>query len=112
MWLHKQLETYRSRRNYKKAARCPHEKVPSSFGDEEELEASSNLSELIGALRESRYLIVVCSPRTPESEVNKEVIRFRELDRVNKILALLVEGEPKESFCFFAPGWQVGGDGQ
>jgi hypothetical protein len=42
---------------------------------------------------------VVCSPRTPESKwINEEVTRFRELGRGDRILALLIEGEPKQSF--------------
>ena len=44
-------------------------------------------------------MIVVCSPRTPLSLwVNKEVERFRELGRHENILALLIEGNPAESF--------------
>src|SRR5262249_10206392 len=55
--------------------------------------------EIEAALKESDFLIVVCSPRTPESEwVNKEVVRFRDLGRGDRILALLIEGEPGQSF--------------
>ena len=42
---------------------------------------------------------MVCSPRTPASEwVNAEVTFFRKLGRHDQILALLIEGEPGESF--------------
>src|SRR5207249_1854407 len=70
------------------------------FRDEEELASTANLSKAIeSALQGSRFLIVVCSPRTPDSEwVNKEVIRFREMRRGDRILALLIEGEPLDSF--------------
>src|SRR5438128_2600189 len=89
MWLHRALETYRVPR---RLGRC--------FRDEDELPASADLSrEIDQALEQSRFLIVVCSPRTPGSEwVNREVERFREWGRHDRILALLVEGEPHESF--------------
>jgi WD40 repeat protein len=70
------------------------------FRDEEELPASASLTRSIeDALHQSRFLIVVCSPRTPSSEwVNKEALKFRELGRGDRILALLIEGEPAESY--------------
>jgi tetratricopeptide (TPR) repeat protein len=70
------------------------------FRDEEELAASSDLSkEIDAALVASKFLIIVCTPRTPHSKwVNEEIRRFRELGRSDRILALLVEGEPRESF--------------
>ena len=70
------------------------------FRDEEELSASSSLSaEIEQALQASRYLIVVCSRDTPGSRwVNEEIVRFRQLGRHQRIRALLVDGEPHESF--------------
>lgn len=70
------------------------------FRDEEELAASADLSkEIDAALVDSKFLIVVCTPRTPHSRwVNQEIQRFRDLGRGDRILALLVEGEPRESF--------------
>jgi len=42
---------------------------------------------------------VVCSPRTPPSRwINREVERFRELGRGDRILSLLIEGEPRDAF--------------
>ena len=69
------------------------------FHDEDELPASADLSRAIDeALEASRFLIVVCSTRTPESRwVNQEIVRFREMGRSDLILALLVEGEPGEA---------------
>ncbi|AMV18438.1 hypothetical protein VT03_11140 [Planctomyces sp. SH-PL14] len=47
----------------------------------------------------ARFLIVVCSRRTRESQwVNREIVRFRELGRHDRILALLIDGEPHEAF--------------
>ncbi|MGQ0629267.1 MAG: tetratricopeptide repeat protein, partial [Phycisphaerales bacterium] len=70
------------------------------FRDEEELPANADLStQITQALNESKFLIVVCSPRAVESRwVNAEVEHFRKLGRHDKILALLIEGEPGKSF--------------
>ena len=97
-WLHTSLERYRLP---KTAGRLGvRDRVGRVFRDEEELAASANLSrEIDEALRQSRFLIVVCSPNTPSSRwINEEVVRFRELGRSDRILALLMEGEPEESF--------------
>ena len=97
-WLHKALETFKTPRPL--VAKCIEPRIKRVFRDEEELPASADLSkEIDAALEQSRFLIVVCSPRTPSSQwVNQEVVRFREMGRHDKILALLIEGEPSESF--------------
>src|SRR5689334_6418616 len=98
-WLHKALETYRVPRSLVRQRGVP-ARLGKCFRDEEELPVSSDLSnEIDKALVASRFLIVVCSPRTPASQwVNREVERFRELGRGDRILALLIEGEPGEAF--------------
>ena len=97
-WLHTKLEAYRVPRRLV-ASGAPG-RVGRVFRDEEELAASADLSQRISeALLEARFLIVVCSPRTPESRwVNEEVKRFQELGRAERLLALLIEGEPGQSF--------------
>ena len=97
-WLHKSIETYRVPASLvKKGARA---RVGKAFRDEEELSASADLSARIDeALEQSEFLIVVCSPNTPASRwVNAEVERFRAMGRGERILALLIEGEPKDAF--------------
>ncbi len=98
-WLHSALETYRlpARLAARLGVRPRLDRV---FRDEDELPANADLKQEIDvALQQSRFLIVVCSPRTPGSLwINKEVLRFRELGRHDQILALLIEGEPAESF--------------
>jgi WD40 repeat protein len=98
-WLHRALETYRVPGKLARERGLP-SRIRPVFRDEEELPASADLkNEIEIALQASRFLIVVCSPQTPESEwVNKEVVRFREMGRDGRILALLIEGEPRESF--------------
>lgn len=75
-------------------------KIERVFRDQEELPIGSDLGDNIrAALEQSEYLIVVCSPRTPESYwVQKEIDTFISLHGREHILAILVEGEPQESF--------------
>jgi tetratricopeptide (TPR) repeat protein len=98
-WLHRTIENYRVPASLVKAGKAPR-RLGRVFRDEEELAASSDLSRQIdAALVESKFLIVVCTPRTPHSRwVDQEIQRFRALGRGDRILALLVEGEPRESF--------------
>ena len=94
--LHRLLEKYRAPRSLRISTRRLH-KV---FLDREELQASSSLHHsLEDALHQSRFLIVICSPRAKCSQWVREEIRvFRGLDRGNFILPVLIEGEPEDSF--------------
>lgn len=92
------------------------------FRDRDELPSSSDLSDQIQkALRESACLIVVCSPNAAQSRwVNEEILAFKRLGRADRILALIVDGEPNSSErgataleCFpEALRFRVGPDGQ
>lgn len=97
-WLHGALETYRVPKELVKKG-IP-ARLTRVFRDEEELPANADLStQITTALNQSKFLIVVCSPRAVESRwVNAEVEHFRALGRHDKILALLIEGEPRTSF--------------
>lgn len=97
--LHSMLENYRVPRKLMRDRGLPR-RVGRIFRDEEELPASSELkAEIDTALKQSRFLIVVCSPRVVQSRwCNEEIRRFRELGRHHRILALLIEGEPSASF--------------
>ena len=66
------------------------------FRDRDELAASADLGEAIQkALRESRYLIVICSKNSAISKwVNQEIEMFRALGRESFIFAMIVDGEP------------------
>jgi WD40 repeat protein len=76
------------------------------FRDRDELPSSAELGGVISrALRSSRYLIVVCSPRAAASRwVNEEIRQFKALGRGGQILALILDGEPNaadpEQECF------------
>jgi hypothetical protein len=97
-WLHRRLETYKTPKQLVKQMGLP-PKIGRVFRDEEELSASTSLSqEIVDALTHSKFLVVICSPRTRESLwIDEEIRLFRNM-RPENILALLVEGEPRDSF--------------
>lgn len=102
--LHKMLENYKLPKNVKRRLLKNNPKAKTSicrvFRDEEELPLGSDLEEsIVDALNSSEWLIVICSPRLKESEwCRKEIETFIDLHGINKVLAVLVEGEPKDSF--------------
>jgi tetratricopeptide (TPR) repeat protein len=101
-WLHGQLENYVIPRKVRALAAEQGRELPKRlrpcFRDRDELAGAADLGEKIGqALRETRYLVVLCSKRSARSEwVNKEIEDFRALDPENKdrILALILDGVP------------------
>ena len=51
------------------------------------------------ALAQSRYLVVICSKRTPLSEwCQKDIEIFKGLHGEERIIPVLIEGEPDEAF--------------
>lgn len=68
------------------------------FRDRSDLEASEDLSRrLEQALRQSAWLIVLCSPRSAASRwVNKEIATFKLMGRASRIIAVLVDGHASE----------------
>ena len=70
------------------------------FRDEEELPVSSNLTDSIcTALDNTDYLIVVCTPDTPESIwVEREISYFLDHHDRSHVIAVLVDGTPDTSF--------------
>ena len=75
-------------------------KLGKVFRDEEELPVSSNLSESIClALDNTDYLIVICTPDTPESLwVEREITYFLEHHDRDHVVAVLAKGTPETSF--------------
>ena len=96
--LHRQLEEYSVPNELRKFGIS--KKITRVFRDYEELHSSSSLTDnIIEALQQSRFLIVICSKRTPKSEwVTWEIEYFKSLERDDKILALLIDGNPDQSF--------------
>jgi len=71
-------------------------KLAPIFRDDDELAPSTDLgAALKNALAKSRYLIVICSPRSAASSwVQEEIDTFKALGRGDRILCLIIDGEP------------------
>ncbi|MGN0346116.1 MAG: toll/interleukin-1 receptor domain-containing protein [Lachnospiraceae bacterium] len=102
--LHKMLEAFRLPENVvrkiKKNDPSAKTRITRVFRDQEELPLSSSLEDpIVEALQNSDFLIVICSPRLKESEwCKKEIRTFIEMHGSDRVLAILAEGEPEESF--------------
>ena len=89
--VHTGLETYHVPGAVQK--KTGKKKIERVFRDQDELPIGSDLNENIaGALRESEYLVVICSPETPGSYwVAKEIETFIQLHDRHHVLAVLVD---------------------
>ncbi|MBQ7775865.1 MAG: TIR domain-containing protein [Lachnospiraceae bacterium] len=98
--LHKQLEAFSLPRSVAKRRKGQKTKIERVFRDKEELPLTSNLEDpILQALHSSEWLIVICSPRLRESLwCKKEIETFVALRGRERVLAVLIEGEPAESF--------------
>ncbi|WP_294239247.1 TIR domain-containing protein [Pseudobutyrivibrio sp.] len=96
--VHKGLETLRIPRKLQKE--IGKTRINRVFRDMEELPVGSDLgANIMAALEESEYLIVISSPKTKESYwCNQEVENFVRMHGRDKVLVVLAEGEPYESF--------------
>ena len=98
-WLHHALETYRvpSRLvgSEDRVDKIPSRLIP-VFRDRDELATSTDLGDrLRNALAHSRFLLVICSPDAAASRwVNEEIRCFQVLGRSDRVLPLIVAGEP------------------
>lgn len=94
--LHKAIETFKTPKEFYEEGKAPNFRV---FRDREELSAKDLSDSIQDALENSYYLIVISSKRTPLSQwCTKEVELFRKLHGDERILSVLIEGEPWESF--------------
>ena len=96
----KELESYKLPKNVAKKLKGKKTKIERVFRDREEVPLTNNLEEpIVEALQNSEWLIVICSPRLPESVwCKKEIETFISLRGRDHVLAVLIEGEPSESF--------------
>jgi WD40 repeat protein len=103
-WLHRAIETYRvpkklvGRKETRSGEPVPARLFP-VFRDREELPTSADLGTMLRqALDDSRYLVVICTPRSAQSRwVNEEVLHFKRSGRANRVLCLIADGEPNAS---------------
>jgi hypothetical protein len=103
-WLHHALETYRipKRLNFPTSTRGggpANDRIYPVFRDRDELSGGFDLSERItAALKQSRFLIVICSPSASKSRhVCDEIDTFESLGREHRVLCFIVDGEPGAS---------------
>ena len=98
-WLHRSLEGYRPPKSLVGNS-TPHGEVPKRlvpiFKDRDELPSATDLGSLINtALAGSAAQIVICSPQAAKSKwVNEEILAFKRLGREDRILCIIVGGEP------------------
>ena len=92
------LEAYRTPRALVRAGKP--RRIGRIFRDNDELAAGGDLNqELVDALSHSDYLIVICSPQTRESSwVMREIDCFAQAKGTDRILPVLVSGDPDRSF--------------
>ena len=94
--IHQMIETFKPPKEFYKNGKKLTFRV---FRDREELAARDLSASIKEALVTSRYLIVICSKRTPLSEwCQKEVKIFKSLYGGERIIPVLIEGEPDEAF--------------
>lgn len=98
--LHKRLEAFRLPSKLKATLVNGERKIKRVFRDEEELPLATNLEDpIVEALNNSDWLIVICTPRLNQSEwCKKEISTFIQLHGRERVLLVLAEGEPDESF--------------
>ena len=95
--IHNALETFPIPADMDRAMR---KKLTPIFRDVTELTAHHSLSEKIQeAVKNSRFLIVLCSPSAKSSHwVNEEIKLFRRLHGESAILSVIVDGDPETAF--------------
>ena len=98
-WLQQAVETYRTPKalieKHAGMREIPARLTP-LFKDREEQAAGASIGASIeAALADSEFLIVICSPNSAKSQwVNHEIAWFKTNRNPDKILALIVDGEP------------------
>ena len=98
-WLRKKLEGFPVPKNLVgkkgKFGKIPPRLYP-IFRDRDELPGSAQLGSVIEeALNDSSHLIVLCSPNAVKSRwVNEEIRLFKKMGKGDRILCLIIDGEP------------------
>ena len=96
--VHKLLENYKIPKKLRKS--LGRKRINRIFRDKEELPLTDNLDDqLIDSLKQSEYLIVICSPRLGESKwCQREIETFIEERGKKNVLLVLADGEPNTAF--------------
>lgn len=104
-WLQKKLESYSLPTAIRKENPELPNKIRPVFRDQSELSGGNLKDEIEKGLNSSKYLIVICSPRSAKSPwVSKEVQHFIDQGRENYIIPFIIGGIPNaanpEDECF------------
>lgn len=94
--IHGYLENYRIPGRLVTGERKTGRRLGKMFRDRDELASAPDLNRAAEtALEASEFLVVVCSPQSAASRwVNEEVLTFKRLGRDDRILCVIVDGEP------------------
>ena len=93
-WLQNKLENYKLPSNLGGKDNLP-KAIRPVFKDTTELNPTYLPQQIKEALADSKYLIVVCSPLSAQSEwVNKEVETFIDMGKTDFIIPFIIVGEP------------------
>ena len=95
-WLQRKLENYKLPVANAKGTNDKNSKyIRPVFRDKTDLTAGPLPDALKEALKQSRYLIVICSPNAVASPwVNKEIETFTKSGRIEHVISFIVDGEP------------------
>lgn len=94
-WLQRRLEYYKVPLSVRKNNSSIPEKTRPVFLDKSDLSGGVLEQQINNALESSRYLIVICSPRSARSKwVGKEAQKFIDDGREKSIIPFIVEGTP------------------
>lgn len=93
-WLQKRLERYSLPVKLQQKHNLPKRLSP-VFRDGSDIRPRELKNELTDNLMQSRYLIVLCSPRSAASDwVGDEIDQFCKMGRRSNVIALILEGKP------------------
>ena len=95
-WLQDKIEAYRLPTTVQKMnAALPKKKLRPCFRYHTDIQPNELKTELRNKLEQSKYLLVICTPRSAQSPwVGNEIDTFVELGRRNRIIPVIVEGKP------------------
>ena len=95
-WLQDKIEAYRLPTTVQKMnSALPKSKLRPCFRYHTDIQPNELKTELRNKLEQSKYLLVICTPRSAQSPwVGNEIDTFVELGRRDRIIPVIVEGRP------------------
>ncbi len=95
-WLQDKIEAYRLPTTVQKMNQAlPKKKLRPCFRYHTDIQPNELKTELRNKLDQSKYLLVICTPRSAQSPwVGNEIDTFVELGRRDRIIPVIVEGKP------------------